>query len=302
MLRFSANTSLLFQELPFLDRFAAARDAGFEAVECWFPYGRSIAELHSVLDAEGLSLVGVNTAAGDRRRGEWGLGALPGRNRPGRCPGCYLLPQRPMPTIRASLAGDGTRGTSTQRGKRSAPGRYGRVLAVRAPGGPENPLTGKRQQWRGTVGRPTAAWPAVKLRQRSEAAGRRVDRDRNRRRRGRRKGGPFAEGDEPSIGRGVGVRAPVAPSPAFAGGAGGAGGSGENGPTSDEPVNSHGLERALNWWLLPIAARTRTGSAAPAALGLQSRASSPVRGAPISSSPCGRITKVRPSGVRIAAG
>jgi hypothetical protein len=93
-----------------------------------------------------------------------------------------------MPTILASLAGDGTLGTSIQRGKRSAPGRRAAcMLAVRDPGGPGSQLTGKRQQWRETVGRPMAAWPAAKLRQRSGAAGRRADRDRNRRRRGGRK-------------------------------------------------------------------------------------------------------------------
>src|SRR5688572_30036641 len=52
------------------------------------------------------------------------------------------------------------------------------------PGGPGQPLTGKRQQWRETVDCQLAAWPVAKLRQRSGAAGRRVDRDINRRRRG----------------------------------------------------------------------------------------------------------------------
>ncbi len=38
MPRFAANLSMMFNELPFLDRFAAARQAGFEGVEFLFPY------------------------------------------------------------------------------------------------------------------------------------------------------------------------------------------------------------------------------------------------------------------------
>lgn len=79
MPRYSANISILFTELPFLERFAAARAAGFEAVECWFPYERPAAQLRGILDGEGLTLVGINTAPGDVARGEWGVTALPGR-------------------------------------------------------------------------------------------------------------------------------------------------------------------------------------------------------------------------------
>ncbi len=79
MPRYSANLSILFTELPFADRFAAARAAGFDAVECWFPYERSVADLRAILDGEGLTLVGINTAPGDLAAGEWGVTALPGR-------------------------------------------------------------------------------------------------------------------------------------------------------------------------------------------------------------------------------
>lgn len=79
MPRYSANISILFTELPFLARFAAARAAGFEAVECWFPYEHAPEELRAILDGEGLTLVGINTAPGDVSKGEWGVTALPGR-------------------------------------------------------------------------------------------------------------------------------------------------------------------------------------------------------------------------------
>lgn len=77
MPRFSANVSILFQELPFPERFAAARAAGFDAVECWFPYAHPAAEVAGWLRDNGLSMVGINTAHGGPQ--DWGLAALPGR-------------------------------------------------------------------------------------------------------------------------------------------------------------------------------------------------------------------------------
>jgi hydroxypyruvate isomerase len=79
MPRYSANISILFPELPFLERFAAAKAAGFDAVEFWFPYEHPKAELKRIMDGEGLTLVGLNTAPGDVAAGEWGMAALPGR-------------------------------------------------------------------------------------------------------------------------------------------------------------------------------------------------------------------------------
>lgn len=77
MLKFSANLSILFTELPFADRFAAARRAGFDAVECWFPYeSESAAGVKQLLDDNGLIMVGINTPWGSN--GQWGLAALPG--------------------------------------------------------------------------------------------------------------------------------------------------------------------------------------------------------------------------------
>jgi len=78
MLRFSANISILFTDLPFLDRLGAAKAAGFDAVECWFPYEYPLKELRDRLTDLDLTMVGINSAAGGDR--EWGIAAVPGRD------------------------------------------------------------------------------------------------------------------------------------------------------------------------------------------------------------------------------
>ena len=77
MPRFSANLSILFTELPFMERFSAARRAGFDAVECWFPYQYGVDEVKALLQEYKLTMVGINSSPGNE--GEWGLAALPGR-------------------------------------------------------------------------------------------------------------------------------------------------------------------------------------------------------------------------------
>jgi hydroxypyruvate isomerase len=79
MPKLAANVSMLFPELAFLDRFASAREQGFEGVEMLFPYEIDKAEMRARLIAEHLELVLFNTAPGDLRKGERGLAALPGR-------------------------------------------------------------------------------------------------------------------------------------------------------------------------------------------------------------------------------
>lgn len=74
-----ANISFLFAELPFLDRFEAARRAGFDAVECHWPFEHSHEELRAVIRDSGMRLRGINTWPGDRAAGEFGLAALEGR-------------------------------------------------------------------------------------------------------------------------------------------------------------------------------------------------------------------------------
>lgn len=79
MPRFAANLTMLFTELPFLDRFAAARQAGFEAVEFLFPYAWPAQELKALLDAHDLQLVLHNLPAGDWDGGERGIACHPQR-------------------------------------------------------------------------------------------------------------------------------------------------------------------------------------------------------------------------------
>ncbi|MEX0697992.1 MAG: 2-oxo-tetronate isomerase [Dongiaceae bacterium] len=79
MPNFAANLSMMFQEVGFLDRFAAAADAGFRAVEYLFPYDHEPAELAARLQRFGLRQVLFNLPPGDWAAGERGLAALPGR-------------------------------------------------------------------------------------------------------------------------------------------------------------------------------------------------------------------------------
>ncbi len=72
-----ANLSLLFTELPLVGRIAAARQAGFDAVEIQFPYELSPLELKRQLDAEGMPLALINLPAGDLMDGGPGLACQP---------------------------------------------------------------------------------------------------------------------------------------------------------------------------------------------------------------------------------
>lgn len=79
MPKFAANLSMLFTELPFMDRFAAARAAGFEAVEYLFPYAYPHAELAAALKANQLQQVLHNLPAGNWDAGERGIACHPDR-------------------------------------------------------------------------------------------------------------------------------------------------------------------------------------------------------------------------------
>ena len=79
MPRFAANLSMMFNEVPFLDRFAAAADAGFDAVEFLFPYEHRPEEIGARLAKHGLTQALFNLPPGDWAGGERGLAALPGR-------------------------------------------------------------------------------------------------------------------------------------------------------------------------------------------------------------------------------
>ncbi|SOD98983.1 hydroxypyruvate isomerase family protein [Blastococcus haudaquaticus] len=85
-LRYAVNLSLLFRELPLRERPAAARDAGFDAAEFWWPFSEAVpsdgdvdAFVRAVADS-GLQLVGLNFFAGDMAGGDRGIVSVPGRS------------------------------------------------------------------------------------------------------------------------------------------------------------------------------------------------------------------------------
>ncbi len=79
MPRFAANLSMLFDDVPFLDRFERAARAGFDLVEVQLPYAWPADEIRARLDAHGLALVLHNLPAGDWEAGERGIACDPAR-------------------------------------------------------------------------------------------------------------------------------------------------------------------------------------------------------------------------------
>ena len=79
MPKFAANLTMLFNELAFLDRFAAAKSAGFTGVEYLFPYDFEKAVLGEQLQQHGLTQVLHNLPAGNWTAGERGIAILPDR-------------------------------------------------------------------------------------------------------------------------------------------------------------------------------------------------------------------------------
>ncbi|MBJ7310425.1 hydroxypyruvate isomerase [Rugamonas sp. CCM 8940] len=79
MSKLAANLTMLFNEVPFLDRFEAAAAAGFKAVEFLFPYAYEVKELVSRLQANDLELVLHNLPAGNWEAGERGIACHPQR-------------------------------------------------------------------------------------------------------------------------------------------------------------------------------------------------------------------------------
>ena len=72
MPRFAANLAYLFTERGVIERFAAASAAGFTAVELQFPYEHAPSAVKAELDRHGLTMLGINTAPGQRSSGESG--------------------------------------------------------------------------------------------------------------------------------------------------------------------------------------------------------------------------------------
>ncbi|MCJ7872547.1 TIM barrel protein [Phaeobacter sp. J2-8] len=78
-MKFSANLGFLWNDRPLPDAIRAAKAAGFDAVECHWPYDIPAEEVRAALDETGLSMLGLNTSRGNLAAGENGLSALPGR-------------------------------------------------------------------------------------------------------------------------------------------------------------------------------------------------------------------------------
>lgn len=84
-LKYLANCSTLFTEFPLLERPAAAKAAGFDAVEFWWPFDRAVPSgpavrrFVSAIHSSGVKLVGLNFYAGDLGGGDFGLVSIPAR-------------------------------------------------------------------------------------------------------------------------------------------------------------------------------------------------------------------------------
>ena len=79
MVRLAANLSLMFTEIPFLDRFAAAAEAGFRGVEFMFPYDAPAEVVAERAKEAGVAVVLFNIPAGNWAAGERGIGIMPDR-------------------------------------------------------------------------------------------------------------------------------------------------------------------------------------------------------------------------------
>lgn len=79
MPKFAANLTMLFNEVPFMERFDKAAAANFKAVEFLFPYSFPAADIKAKLDQNKLTLVLHNLPAGNWEAGERGIACLPDR-------------------------------------------------------------------------------------------------------------------------------------------------------------------------------------------------------------------------------
>lgn len=80
MPNFAANLTMMFTEYPFLDRFQAAKDAGFEAVEFLFPYDHAVPDVATRVQDVDIKVALFNMPPGDWAGGERGIAALPDRH------------------------------------------------------------------------------------------------------------------------------------------------------------------------------------------------------------------------------
>ncbi len=77
-MKFSAHLGYLWNHLPLPDAIYKAKNAGFDAVDCHFPYAENPDLVKSALTETGLPMIGINTPLGSQT-GDFGLAAVPGR-------------------------------------------------------------------------------------------------------------------------------------------------------------------------------------------------------------------------------
>ncbi|NHB56468.1 hydroxypyruvate isomerase family protein [Acinetobacter shaoyimingii] len=78
MTKLAVNISMIFTEVPLIERFALAREQGFSHIEIQFPYELSIQQIQQQLEQHQLSLCLINVPAGDLMQGGNGLAGIPG--------------------------------------------------------------------------------------------------------------------------------------------------------------------------------------------------------------------------------
>src|SRR5215212_11305846 len=78
-MRFSANVSILFKEASFLERFGRAAEAGFSAIEFWWPSGEDLGAVEEVVKEANLRVALMNFDAGDMAAGDRGVAGEPER-------------------------------------------------------------------------------------------------------------------------------------------------------------------------------------------------------------------------------
>ena len=150
-LRFDVNCSILFTELPLLERPAAAKAAGFDAVEFWWPFagpvpaGREVDSFIAALDDAGVRLAGLNFAAGDMAAGDRGWVSDPARTAEFRdnVDVCAAIAGRTGCTVLNALygnqPGDGDLATENLLIAARAAARAGATVVIEALNATENP-------------------------------------------------------------------------------------------------------------------------------------------------------------------
>ena len=79
MSKLAVNLSMIFTEVPLIERFALAKEQGFQHVEIQFPYELSIEDIQAQIEQYNLSICLINVPAGDLMQGGNGLTGIPGK-------------------------------------------------------------------------------------------------------------------------------------------------------------------------------------------------------------------------------